>query len=648
MIVDMAKLRIFGPRSRLEAVLDLLQDLGAVHLDEPETVGPFEPVELPADLAREERHLRSALEDVRACLGALGGGTGSGRSSRGDSRSEAATADFARWARLADRVRDRLEELSDREAGLREERAALERYREFFDAFGDLLDAGARARGVDAHPLLLRSGGEGVLDRLETHLREIVGEGFELYRRELDDGGTAALLLVPRAASETLEELLARAGLEELPVPEGYGGGSVLEAADPVRRRVAELDAELDELRAERDDLAEEHRAELREARTAIADRLLELEAIGRAVGTERAFVLEGWTPEASADRVAEDLDSRFGGEVVVEEIGVEEWRGEEAPVELSNPRLFRPFEAVTRLFPLPHYGSIDPTPFVAVFFPMFFGLALGDVAYGLALALLALLLRARSEPGTTLRSVSEIAGACAAFTVLFGLAFGEFLGDLGARWFGLEPLVVHREEALIPFLLFTLALGAVHVLVGLVLGAAATLRSKPKESLGHGISAAMIVLIVVAILAAVQVLPGRFFTPAVVALLVAFPVLVVAEGILAPVELLSTLGNVLSYARIMALGTASVVMAVVANEMAGAVGGVVVGLLFGLLFHLVNFALGIFGPAVHGLRLQYVEFFGQFYSPGGERFRPFTHWRPDGDEEPEAAPAAEDRETAA
>ncbi|MDX2057111.1 MAG: V-type ATPase 116kDa subunit family protein, partial [Gemmatimonadales bacterium] len=108
-----------------------------------------------------------------------------------------------------------------------------------------------------------------------------------------------------------------------------------------------------------------------------------------------------------------------------------------------------------------------------------------------------------------------------------------------------------------------------------------------------------------------------------------AFPVLVIAEGIIAPIEFLSTVSNVLSYARIMALGTASVMMAVVANRLAGSVGSVVVGVLFGLLFHLVNFVLGVFAPTVHGLRLHYVEFFGKFYSPGGAPFAPFGHWRP-------------------
>ena len=100
---------------------------------------------------------------------------------------------------------------------------------------------------------------------------------------------------------------------------------------------------------------------------------------------------------------------------------------------------------------------------------------------------------------------------------------------------------------------------------------------------------------------------------------------------ILAPVEFLSTLGNILSYARIMALGVASVMLAVVANRMVGAIGSVTVGVMFALLFHLVNFAIGLFSPTIHALRLHYVEFFGKFYSPGGVRYTPFRHWAHEG-----------------
>jgi V/A-type H+-transporting ATPase subunit I len=294
--------------------------------------------------------------------------------------------------------------------------------------------------------------------------------------------------------------------------------------------------------------------------------------------------------------------------------------------VVLSNPRFFRPFEKLIALLPLPRYGTIDPTPFVAVFFPLMFGMMLGDAGYGAVLAALALIVHARSKPGSLARTGAEIAGPCAAFAIIFGVLFGEFFGDLARRTLGLRPLLLDREHAVFSTLAAAVGLGVVHVVLGLVLGAVAAGRRDPRRALGRGVSAVMVLLVVAALLAAFKVLPARLFTPAVILLLVAFPVVVFAEGVLGMIELMATLGNVLSYARVMAIGTASVILAVVANRMVGAVGSTAVGLLFALLFHLVNFAIGVFSPAIHALRLHYVEFFGKFYSPGGRRYEPFRH----------------------
>jgi V/A-type H+-transporting ATPase subunit I len=263
----------------------------------------------------------------------------------------------------------------------------------------------------------------------------------------------------------------------------------------------------------------------------------------------------------------------------------------------------------------------------VAVFFPVFFGLMLGDIGYGLVLAIGGLILHHRSRPNTLLRSVSEIIGPCALLAILAGVLFGEFFGDLGRRWFGLMPLAFDREEALIPFLLLSVAIGGVHILLGMILGVISAARRHPREAFGKGAATAGLVLVIVALLAALDVLPRAFFTPAVIGLLIAFPILIVLEGVVAPIEFLSTLGNILSYARIMALGAASVMLAVVANRMVGMLGSAVVGVLFALLFHLVNFAIGLFSPTIHALRLHYVEFFGKFYSPGGVRYQPFGTW---------------------
>jgi V/A-type H+-transporting ATPase subunit I len=308
--------------------------------------------------------------------------------------------------------------------------------------------------------------------------------------------------------------------------------------------------------------------------------------------------------------------------------IATEDWTADAAPVSLHNPPLFRPFEVLTRMLPLPKYGTIDPTPFVAIFFPAFFGLILGDVGYGLMLAGLAAVLRLKSEPGTTMRSVSTVALACSSSAIAFGVLFGELFGSLG-HVIGLRP-IFNREQATIPFLSLAVALGVVHIVLGLVLaGVTAWRRGHRREAVGRGIALGMLVLTVLSLLAALEVLPEMLFTPFMIAILVAFTVLIALEGVVAVIELVSTVGHILSYARIMALGTASLMMAIVANEMVGALGSVLVGVVFALLFHLVNFAIGLFSPTIHALRLHYVEFFGHFFSPGGGEYRPLAHWHP-------------------
>ena len=623
MIVPMIRARILGPRDRLDPTLAALQDAGVLHLAEGPAADPLRPLELSDRERRESSQLRRVAAEMEETLARSGEGVIAVRPEPAPER-----ADIARWAREAHQLHRALERLDARVRELEDERTQLVRFADFVRAFHGLLPAGGAGR-MQSYHLVLRGDDPGTLPRLRHALAGVLGDAFTLESAPLPSGELAALLLVPGPEAPKVERLLAQAGVGELPVPARFGGRPAAELLPAVSARRDELGGELAALRNDRDRLVREHRRGLAAGRAAVADRLLSLAAHEHAAVSARSFVLEGWLPTAAETRLRRVVGERAGPEIVVEVVDREEWRGSDAPVVLHNPRLFRPFEAVTRNLPLPSYGTIDPTPFVAVFFPMFFGLILGDIGYGLAVAVLALVLRGRASRESRLRAIGEILGACAAFSVLFGIAFGEFFGDLGRRWFGLHPILFDREEALLPFLGLAIAIGLVHILLGLLLGVINNLRGHPRHALGKGAAAIMILMVVVALLAVVRVLPERFFTPAVVVLLAAFPVMVFAEGLVAPIEFLSTLANVLSYARIMALGTASVMMAVVANQLAGALGGVVVGVLFGLLFHLVNFALGIFAPTIHGLRLHYVEFFGKFYSPGGQEYRPFSHWHP-------------------
>jgi V/A-type H+-transporting ATPase subunit I len=607
-----------GPRARLADALTTIQDVGILHLTTTPQYPALHHSTLTAAQVRRRRQLARVLQDIEAVL-----------DQAPDGRSGApGVPACARWARLARRTRRALARMDERVTGLREEHAMLLRFQEFFAVFESLGLEHLRRPGFTAFHVLLRSDQREMLPKLVAALEELLDGACETVARELAGGESALLVLVPAAEAVRVERLLADTRVQDVPVPSGYGS-SLVEALPRMRERAAAIPSELEAFRAERTELLARHVPELRRAAAVVRDQLDQLDALSFTAVTSNLFVLDGWLPNGTEDRLSRALSDRCGDEVVLETLDRAGWEGEDVPVVLRNPRLFRPFEVLTGLLPLPRYGTIDPTPYVAVTFPMFFGLMLGDAGYGAVLALLALVLHRRSRPDTSLRAVAEVSGPCALFAIIFGVLFGEYFGDLGRRWLGLQPLWLDREEAIVPFLLLTLSIGLVHIILGLALGVLSGMRTHPRRALGRGISTVMILLIVLALLAAVEVLPHALLTPAVVALLVAFPLLIVLEGVVAAVELLSAIGHILSYARIMALGTASVMLAIVANQLGGAMGSALIGALFALLFHLVNFALGLFSPTIHALRLHYVEFFGTFYSPGGTQYQPLGHRSP-------------------
>jgi V/A-type H+-transporting ATPase subunit I len=237
----------------------------------------------------------------------------------------------------------------------------------------------------------------------------------------------------------------------------------------------------------------------------------------------------------------------------------------------------------------------------------------------------LALLARIKGWGGETGRRLTTIALACAVSAVGFGFLFGELFGELGEP-LGLHPLLFDRRKAALPFLGLALALGAGHIVLGVSLGLSSSLRSgKGREALARAVTLSLILTVFAAALARAGYLPAGVGWPALLALPLLLAATVLLGGALAPLELVSTFANILSYARLMALGTASVMLADVSNRMVEVFSPAAVGVTVAVALHAVNFAMGLFSPTIQALRLHYVEFFGKFFEGGGKPYEPFA-----------------------
>lgn len=487
---------------------------------------------------------------------------------------------------------------------------------------------------------------EVVMAALHSNLHEVVEQVQAIQRKEQE-------------AKKAMEEAAAGGGAD---VNEGaYFTGSVpaqtVREASPTAQRAAAQET----LESERT-LGDAERAKRRLAESlpnlsramTYLRWLDEKQAVRETMReTEETVTVFGWIAKSHLPELERKLRQLSKATAVLK---VKADDDEIAPVELSNPTFLKPFESVTALYGLPQASEVDPTPLLAPFFILFFGLCLTDAGYGAVLAIAMALMIWIKKITINEGKLWWLLLFSGIFTVAVSIPFGG--------WFGLDPNTVPEwmtkpnpeggrlfigqiwnlgaTSGINFFQNLALGLGILHLSVGIFM--AGYMKWVGGDKMGAFWVDWSVLVLFSAVGAYFFVSPEQQPTAlyaiyATVALVIwgkghgSSLLLRPVMGLLGLVNLaMSMLSNTLSYLRLLALGLVTGALALAVNLVAQQIGAlfpiyvaIPVMIVIYTVGHIGNIALNVLGAFIHSGRLQFVEFFGNFFEGGGRPFKAFS-----------------------
>ena len=634
-IVKMKHLRLMGLRQNREELLRLLQRMGCVEIDEPKVdrTDPQWAGLTSPDGAALARAMERRGEGERA-LSALQR-YATGKDKVRPALTEEELFDSARLERGEQAIRAVLNAertiaaLQAKQAKLEEERSALTVWlgldmpldtpstREVTVQLGTL-PASVELSEAEGHLLA------------QTDLAQLTCAGSDAEHHHL-------MLLYHNSAQEVVAQTMKELGWVKVP-PRNWTGT----ALENDRRIQSELTALEEELARAREELKglESSRDDLQRAvDRSTVDQRREESAV-RLLDTQTAFYLEGWVPQDGWEALPKALE-RYPCAFELSDPEPEDY--EKVPVKLKNNWFTKPLNMVTEMYVYPAYDGLDPNPYMAPFFILFFGLMMADMAYGLLMLLGGWFLLKKLHAKGTMGHMGGLLVLCGVSTLIFGALTGGFLGDFIPQ---LAKLINPESNVQLPYL-FTpltdtlailvgsLALGVIQIITGMAISVVYKCRN------GEWVDALWneITWWIVLAGAALAILGIGNVAGYPVVLYVGLAMLVYgstrnAKGFGKVTALIGAVYNgvsgyfsdILSYARLMALMLAGAVIAQVFNTLGSVTGNVVGFVVISLIGNALNLALNLLGCYVHDLRLQCLEFFGRFYKEGGRPFAPMAY----------------------
>ncbi len=508
---------------------------------------------------------------------------------------------------------------------------------------------------------------EGVLTKIAAADPEAQGE-VEIV--SADKNQTCLVALCHKDNAKTFEQALRTAGFvavsDATKHPPKVRIERMEKKIEDCNAQIAEAEEAIKAYDADRDDIAF-----LRDYLTLRTDKYKVLDKVSV---DDSVFVLSGYVPEVKAEGLKKKLESKFDTAITLEDV---DNTSEDVPVAVYNGSLGKTMESVVNMYAFPSRKDIDPSFIMTTFYFLLFGLMLGDAGYGLIMTILCLFVKKKYKPEPNKRALVNYGLGCGISTTFWGAMQNSWFGDL-PKWLAnnlksndpTDFISTHHLYWFDPlqhttrFLLFCFLIGILH----LILANFVALYKMSKQGMAFegAVEVIPILLILVGVIPLVNSFIGgtalaenpwtkpiddiiKAASPVLYTLLIIGAIGVVVGPVIVRIKqknsvgkvvggfgsglygLYNTasgyLGDVLSYARLLALGLCTGVIASVVNQLGATPGG---GKWFAfipifLIGHTINLGINLIGAYVHTNRLQYVEFFGKFYEGGGNKFQPLS-----------------------
>ena len=492
---------------------------------------------------------------------------------------------------------------------------------------------------------------------------------------KLGNDASHVLVASSKKGRFALDAELKNHNFVELEVPSDFKG--VPESAlKGLEEKKAEADKALEDLTTEKNNFAETHRAQL-EHLLGCFTIAVQIEAItSRLESTELVYRITGWIPAAETENYMKGLDELTEGRIAIRayepfEVPSVMSGKEQVPVKLKHGRFVKSFERMIFSYGSPIYGAIDPTPFVAVFFTILFGIMFGDFGQGMFFVLFGILMACNVIKVGGWNKFAPIFMAIGISSSIMGLLTGEFFGtetvlEPFAEWvtglFGQPRAPILKlmpsadpKSIYVMFGVFgvAVAIGFVINTCGLLLNIINNISRKrfAEAFLGkNGLAGAVFFWYVIALVLRIVLAKHEVAAYDIIIIIVSLFFAAFAEpferaanhekplfetgfgpyiisGAVELIEVVSGyLSNTVSFVRVGAFALSHAVLNFTILTLTEMVGGP--GSIGGLIVLIAGNALIIVLEgmivAIQVIRLQYYEFFSKFFHETGKEFKPF------------------------